>query len=230
MPDQQFSVIIPVLNESLRIENCIKNIRAVNPNAEIIISDGGSKDSTVEIGQAQNVTVCPSPPGRGTQCNAGARQAKGDILIFQHVDTQLPKAAFAFLRDKFADENVLAGTFRMRFDEKHWFLDICGFCTRYDSIFTRFGDQCIVVRKNFFEKLGGFPDWPLFEDVEFLRRARRKTRIWSFPLEVTTSARRFTKNGIFRQQLFNSFLLVRYLSGCDVQYLAERYRKFGKKS
>ena len=115
----------------------------------------------------------------------------------------------------------------MRFDLKHWFLNISGYLTRFDSILTRFGDQCIVVRKDFFNELGGFPDWPLFEDVEFLRRARKRTRIQSFPLEVVTSARRFKKNGIYRQQIFNGLLVLQYLLGADVKKLAEKYRNWG---
>ena len=81
---------------------------------------------------------------------------------------------------------------------------------------------------NFFNELGGFPDWPLFEDVEFLRRARKRTRSWSFPMEVITSARRFEKNGIDKQQIFNGLLVSQYLFGADVKKLAEKYRNCGR--
>jgi len=96
--------------------------------------------------------------------------------------------------------------------------------SRFDSVFTRFGDQGIVVRRPFYEQLGGFPPWPLFEDVEFLRRARRLTRGWSFPADVTTSARRFRRHGVLRQQLQNTRLLLRFLAGTSPERLAAEYR------
>jgi rSAM/selenodomain-associated transferase 2 len=224
-----FSVIIPVLNEERRIGACIENIRVLSPRAQIIVVDGLSRDKTAEIAQNLGVLVCSSDPGRGTQSNQGAKRAKGEILVFLHVDTKLPEGSFDFLKERFADPKLQIGTFRMRFDRDHWFLGLCGFMTQFDSVWTRFGDQCIVVRKSFFEEISGFPDWPLFEDVEFLRRARRKTSIGSFPLQVVTSARRFEKNGILRQQMFNGLLLMQFLTGADVGKLAERYRKLGTK-
>ena len=224
-----FSVIIPVLNEEKRIEACIENIRRLSPQAEIIVVDGLSRDKTAEIARDSGVLLCSSDPGRGIQNNQGAKRAKGEILVFLHVDTKLPERGFDFLEEQFFNPNLQIGTFRMRFDNDHWFLNLCGFLTRLDSVFTRFGDQCIVVRRSFFDEVGGFPDWPLFEDVEFLRRARKRTRIESFPLNVTTSARRFEKNGIFRQQMFNGLLLTQYLMGTDAHKLADRYRGFGAK-
>jgi hypothetical protein len=149
----------------------------------------------------------------------------GSILIFLHADTTLPHEAFVVLNNIFADPKVKIGTFRLRFDNDNWFLRVCGYLTRFDSILTRFGDQCIVVRRNFFDELGGFPEWPLFEDVDFLRRARRRTRIHSFPAEVLTSAHKFKKNGPIRQQIKNGSLILKYLAGVSPEKLAMEYRK-----
>lgn len=101
--------------------------------------------------------------------------------------------------------------------------------TRFDSIFTRFGDQGIVVRKEFFHAIGGFPDWPLLEDIHFLRLARKKTKIYSLPGKVTTSAQRFLKNGIVAQQIFNGYVILRYLLGQSPQELARKYQDFSRK-
>ena len=218
---------MPVLNEAERVRDSIMSIRSLDSNVEIIIVDGLSDDNTLERAKACGVSVYSSNPGRGVQCNVGAEHASGDVLIFQHIDSTLPQGALELIKQEFSRTDVQVGTFRMRFDLDHWFLNMSGYLTRFDSILTRFGDQCIVVRKDFFNELGRFPDWPLFEDVEFLRRARKKTRIWSFPLEVMTSARRFKKNGIYRQQIFNGLLVLQYFLGVDVKKLAEKYRNLG---
>ena len=129
------------------------------------------------------------------------------------------------LDEFFSDPKVLIGSFRLRFDDDHWFLRLSGYCTRFDSILTRFGDQGIVLRRNFFDELGGFPEWSLFEDVDFLRRARSKTKIHSFPAEVVTSARTFKLNGPIRQQVKNGILILKYLAGVPPEKLAKEYRK-----
>lgn len=129
------------------------------------------------------------------------------------------------LNDFFSNPKVMIGTFRLRFDSDNWFLKLCGYFTRFDSLLTRFGDQGIVVRRSLFDELGGFPEWPLFEDVDFLRKARRKTKIYSFPLEVLTSARKFKKNGPIRQQIKNGILILKYLAGVTPEKLAKEYRK-----
>src|SRR5262249_18424664 len=130
---------------------------------------------------------------------------------------------FSVLTRFFQDSSVKIGTFRLSFDHPNSWLRFYAFFTRFDSMFTRFGDQCIAVRKSFFEELGGFPDWPLFEDVHFLRTARKKTRIVSFPASVVPSARRFSRIGMIRTQLLNGWLVLQYLLGVSPQKLAAQY-------
>ena len=228
MRKPRFSIIIPVLNDAGRLDECLTCLRAFEGHAEIIVVDGGSGDDSAATGRHHGCIVCSSQRGRGIQCRVGAEQARGEILLFHHVDTLLPDGALSFLDNTFNRADVNIGTFRLRFDSTHWFLRLSGFCTRFDTVFTRFGDQCIVVRKSFLEALGGFPALPLLEDVELLRHARRRTPIHSFPLAVTTSARRFLQNGIFRQQLFNGLLIIRYLLGAPPQQLARDYEQFSR--
>ncbi|MBF0385467.1 MAG: TIGR04283 family arsenosugar biosynthesis glycosyltransferase [Candidatus Omnitrophica bacterium] len=223
MPD--YSVIIPALNEAGHIAACIKMVRAINSPVSIIVVDGGSRDQTALIAEQAGAQVIRCQPGRGFQCNCGAKIAEGGILIFLHADTYLPHNTFTMLNDLFSNPKVKIGTFRLRFDSDNWFLRICGYLTRFDTILSRFGDQCIVVRRSLFDELGGFPQWPLFEDVDFLRRARRKTKIHSFPAEVLTSARKFKQNGPIRQQIKNGILILKYLAGVSPEKLAKEYRK-----
>ena len=218
-----FSVIIPTFNEERSIVSCVERVRLLDPTAEIVIADGGSIDQTIQLATQQGVRVVTTAKGRGTQCNGGAACISGAILLFLHADTRLPSGAFALLRSFFQRDDVKIGTFRLSFDTDHWLLKSYAYFSRFDSVFTRFGDQCIVVRRDFFESLRGFQDWPLFEDIHFLRLARSETRVHSFPVAVRTSARRFLKNGIVRQQVRNCLLVIRYLLRSPVVRLAEQY-------
>ena len=218
-----FTVVIPTLNEADRLRACIQRVRHLNRAAQIIVADGGSTDDTIGIAKQENVTVCHSKAGRGTQCNAGAALASGKILLFLHADTLLPLNAFALLEEYFHNKEVQIGTFRLGFDVQQWLLKCYGLFTRFDSLFTRFGDTCIVVRSTFFNNIRGFPDWPLFEDVRLLQVARKETRVYSFPAQVTTSAAKFIRYGLIRQQLRNGVLMVRYLLGTPPATLALLY-------
>ncbi|MCI0442600.1 TIGR04283 family arsenosugar biosynthesis glycosyltransferase [bacterium] len=219
----KFSVIIPTLNEAKFIRTTIQHIRDLDESVEIIIADGESSDETVQLCQKAKVDVEFAKRGRGSQCNTGAAKASGDVLLFLHADTFLPENAFELMTNYFSDHNIQIGTFRLAFDSRNAMLRFyCSF-TKFDSMFTRFGDQCIVIRKSFFNEIGGFPDWPLFEDVHLLRLARRRTKIISFPSKVITSARRFVARGIIRTQILNGFLLLLYLFGVSPILLANWY-------
>jgi rSAM/selenodomain-associated transferase 2 len=218
----KFTVIIPTLNESKFIQPTIQRIQELNRSGQIIVADGESSDDTVELCHTE-VEIVFSKPGRGSQCNAGARKAAGDILLFLHADTLLPQNAFELIDQFFSNEEINVGTFRLSFDSKNPMLRFYCFFTKFDSMFTRFGDQCIVIRKSFFNEIGGFPDWPLFEDVHLLRIARHHTKILSLPSPVVTSARRFKHRGIFKTQLVNGFLILLYLFGVSPALLANWY-------
>jgi rSAM/selenodomain-associated transferase 2 len=225
----RYSVIIPTLNEARRIALTISSVYSILPSAEIIVADGGSSDKTVFEARRLCVRIVHSERSRGIQCNAGARDASWERLLFLHADTQLPPNALPILDHHFQDPGFQIGTFRLQFDHPHWLLRAYAAFTRFDSMFTRFGDQCIVVRKSFFDALGGFPDWPLFEDVQLLRSARRLTTIVSFPASVVTSARRFSRLGMLRAQWLNVRLFARYLLHTPPERLAELYRDSAEK-
>ena len=216
-------VIIPTLNEAAGLAATLSNVRQCLPGVAIVVVDGGSRDTTTNIASAAGVQVIHSTRGRGIQCQNGAEGATAELLLFLHADTLLPVDAAAILAAHFSRSEVKIGTFRLAFNAAGPFLRTCAWCSRFDSVFTRFGDQGIAIRSNFYRRLGGFPAWPLFEDVELLRQARRVTRIWSFPASVTTSARRFHERGPLRQQWLNAQLLCRFLGGAAPEQLAAEY-------
>ncbi len=217
------SVIVPALNEGARLGATLASIRGTLPGAEIIVAPADSSDGTAAVALSGGARLAPSGRGRGRQCQAGALAAGAGLLLFLHADTLLPADAGEVIGRHFARPEVRIATFRLAFDGAGPLLRFYAWWTRWDSVFTRFGDQGIVVRRDFHAELGGFPPWPLFEDVELLRRARRMTRVWSLPASVTTSARRFTRGGGVRQQLRNGWLLAQFLLGASPDRLATRY-------
>ena len=167
-------------------------VQELENKVEIIVCDGGSTDKSKEILKSNKVIFYSGEKGRGIQQNQGAKLASGNILIFLHADTFLPENAFEIIDSYFADPGVKLATFSMEFDVNNLLLKFYTKFTKFDSLFTNFGDQVIIIRKQFFEKLGMFPDQKIMEDVELLRKARKITKIHRLPASVITSSRRFS--------------------------------------
>ncbi|MFB3056694.1 MAG: glycosyl transferase family 2, partial [Ignavibacteriaceae bacterium] len=144
-------------------------------------------------------------------------------LIFLHADTFLPLNAFGLINEYLVVRKVKIATFKMKFDKESLLMDIYSWFTKFDSIFTTFGDQVIVIRRDFFNELNGFPNLTLFEDVELCMKARSKTKIYKLPAFVTTSARRFELRGILKNQLLNGLYIIQYLVGIDPNNIYKKY-------
>jgi rSAM/selenodomain-associated transferase 2 len=197
----RLSVVIPALNEAANLTRLLPALARDCPGAEIIVVDGGSRDETAAVVARQpGARLVMSERGRARQMNAGARQAIGDVLLFLHADTWLPADAGAALDRALAEPGVVAGRFDVRFDNPRpvlrmvaWFMNTrsraSGICT---------GDQAIFVRRADFEAVGGYPDIPLMEDIELSRRLKRRGRLAALRLRVTTSARKWEREGPLR--------------------------------
>ncbi|NTV99813.1 MAG: glycosyltransferase family 2 protein [Oscillochloris sp.] len=218
-----FSVIIPALNEEAGISTCVTAVHEIDSCVEVIVADGGSNDRTAALAEAAGALVVHAPRGRGPQCNAGAARASGEVLIFLHADTMLPTATFDILRTILADPDVEIAKFRLSFDTHNWLLDLAARMMWMDSLLTSYGDQGIVIRRSFFIELGGFPGWPLFEDVRLFELARVYTQVYVIPAEVVTSARRFLANGVLPQLLHDMWLWFQYVCGVSPYQIARSY-------
>ena len=219
----KYSVIIPTLNEEKYLPPVLEHLKKFDEDLEIIIADGGSEDTTVKIAERFNVKVCRSEKGKGIQLNNGAGCAKGAVLIFLHADTFLPVNAFSLINEYLLVRKVNIAAFKMKFDKESLLMDIYSWFTNFDSIFTTFGDQVIVIRRGFFNELNGFPKLTIFEDVELLRKARKKTKVYKLPSYVTTSARRFELRGTLKNQLLNGLYILQYLAGKDPDNIYKKY-------
>ena len=220
------SVVVPTrrLGTALR-ERCARTAACL-PGAQIILcepDDLGPLEAQPQLPAGWRLVRAPR--GRGTQCNAGARVAAGELLMFLHDDTDLPRDAGVVLAAAFRDPGIGMACFRLAFDQRHWLLGAYAWGSRFESRLTTFGDQAMTIRRELFEAVGGFPAWPLFEDVELARRVRRCSRIAKLPSAVTTSASRFLANGPARQQLANGLLLARFLLGAPPARLAAVYER-----
>ena len=222
----RLSVIIPTLNEESTLGPCVGAVRAVLPQSEIVVADGGSQDGTLAVARSlTGVKALLAPRGRGPQMNAGAAAATGDVFLFLHADTRLPTDAGTLVRSALVDPGVVGGSFFLGFDSGHPLLRLSTLASRLNRSWTTYGDQGLFFRREVFEKLGGFAPLPLFEDVDFQSRVRRVGQCVKIPKPVTSSARRFLRVGIARQKLINATLVAAYYLGASPHWLARWYER-----
>ncbi len=218
----RWSVVIPALNEEARITRAVQSAQRAGAD-EIVVVDGGSTDDTVRAAHDAGARVLTCGAGRARQMNQGATHTTGDALLFLHADTYLcPDALSAAAAALSA--GAAGGAFRLSFDEPTPVLRAYALATHVPWHRLAFGDRAHFCTRAAFEQAGGFPDIATFEDLELVRRLRRIGRFAFVPLAVTTSARRFHRNGTLGQQARNVALWIRYLCGADPNRLAASYR------
>ena len=223
------SVIIPVLNEECGINHVIDHVRSLKGGAgvEIVVVDGDPSGSTIKAVGRGGIITSIAPKGRGSQMNRGSAIASGDILLFLHADTLLPESAFPLVRETMLTGKYAAGCFDLglRTDRR-----IFRVTERYVAFRTRltripFGDQAIFIGKDLFERLGGYRDIPVMEDVDLMLRIRRRGEgIRIIPEKVMTSARRWEEDGLILGTFRNWMLQLLYCCGVSPSRLARFYR------
>jgi rSAM/selenodomain-associated transferase 2 len=220
------SVIIPVLNEEEHIAGCIKALKDEVFDCEIIITDGGSTDRTAEVAASfQGVKVICTEKGRGNQMNTGAASASGEILLFLHADTILEKGWAAEILSLFENDAVSAGAFTFSIQSQEWKYRLieawvklrCTLCS------LPYGDQAIFVGKSAFDKIGGYKNIPLMEDVDLIIRLKKLGPINILDKKAVTSERRWKKKGLIRTMAMNQLIMLLYIFGVDPFRLARIY-------
>jgi rSAM/selenodomain-associated transferase 2 len=218
------SIIVPTLNEERVLGPTLE--RARQPGVrEIIVVDGGSTDATRAIAAPLADVVVSARCGRAAQMNGGAEQAIGDILLFLHADTLVPDGFAAAVIAACARPRVIGGRFDVNLEPSSLLIRLTGELMNRRSRLTRIatGDQAIFIRRDVFARLGGYADIPLMEDIDLTRRMKRAGRIACLRERVTTSARRWQKNGIVRTILTMWMLRVLYFFGASPARLRRLY-------
>jgi rSAM/selenodomain-associated transferase 2 len=222
------SIIIPTYNEADQIASTIGRLKDITADGdvEIIVSDGGSTDQTMQLANDSGATVLLSKKkGRAAQMNAGAAIANGDMFYFLHADT-LPPEDFLTEIIKAVAQGYDAGCFMLAFDHPHWFLKANCWFTRFDVNTLRFGDQSLFVTKVAFEKAVGFCEQHIvLEDQELIKRLRKTVRFKVIKKAVTTSARKYLENGVYKTQGIFFFIYFLYRMGVSQQKLVDTYKK-----
>ncbi len=220
------SAVIPTYNEAAVIEQTIRQFDDLAGNWEILIADSGSGDRTVALASQFDTVVVDAPEGRGLGMNAGAKVATGDILLFLHADTLLPEDAHSLIVNALADPRTSATAFQLRMDRPELRFRLLSTVSKIRFYIQRtfFGDQAIAVRRADFERLGGYREPFLMEDVDLSKRLRRTGRLKMLPAEVTTSARRFERYGVFRTLTMMTVFQLLYAVGVSASALAFSYK------
>ncbi|MDD1413239.1 TIGR04283 family arsenosugar biosynthesis glycosyltransferase [Dolichospermum sp. ST_con] len=218
------SIIIPTLNEAGNIKETIISSQFSN-NVEIIVVDGGSQDETLFIAKSLNVKVIISPAGRANQMNAGAMAASGEILLFLHADTRLPTNFEEMMRTTLAKPGIVAGAFALRINAPNLGLRLVEFGVKWRSHLWQmpYGDQGIFLTKDVFQQVGNFPQMPIMEDFELIRKLKTMGKIYLLQTPVITSPRRWLKKGIIQTTILNQIIVIAYLLGVSPQQIRNWY-------
>ena len=217
------SIVIPVLNEADCLERTLDGIYA-NPwlceHAEVIVSDGGSDDGSLDIAARYPCGIVSGGVGRAPQMNAASERAQGAYLLFLHADSHLPEELEAF-----ADGDAEWGFFRLRLSGASRAFRVIETAINLRSRLTRIagGDQGLFFERHFFVSLGGFPCIPLMEDIAICKLARRRASPHIVDARITSSSRRWQRQGIVRTVLLMWCLRFAYWLGADPNRLHRIY-------
>ena len=228
VPDSRLriSVVIPSWRDTENLRALLPALTAQERVAEIIVVDASGDDQAEQIALATGATfITCSTPNRGEQMNLGAAASGGDVIVFQHCDTCLDDGHLEAIQNALSDPRIVGGAFFRKFDGRHprlmWLESFSRFLTRHGG--TLYGDQSIFVRREVFEKLGGFAKIPLMEDVEFSGRLRAAGKIAVLDPPIASSARRHLRKGAWRTTIQNGLFIVLYNLGVSPHRLHRWY-------
>jgi rSAM/selenodomain-associated transferase 2 len=220
----RISVIVPTLNEEQNLSGVLDSVRAGGAY-EVIVVDGGSSDGTVDLAESSGATVIRTRAGRGHQMNVGAAAAGGEVLLFLHGDTQLPEGFAACVRRVLQVPGTAAGVFSFAVSPPFRGSRLLQRLVNWRSrrLEMPYGDQALFTRAHVFAEMGGFPNLPIMEDLEFVRRLKRLGKIRTASAQVATSSRRWTNLGVWRTTLVNQLCIAAYYLKIPPSVIARLY-------
>jgi rSAM/selenodomain-associated transferase 2 len=223
----KLSVIVPVFNEAPLIQPFLRHLRERAPSAEIIVAECGSTDGTADLASGFCDQLVLSKCNRAIQMNTGAGVARGDILWFVHVDAEIPWGCLNEIERIMDDPNVAGGFFRIRLPRAFIIYRLTDSFAHYAGLLLRMrcGDHGMFCRRTAFLDIGGFPEVPLMEDVEFFRRLRRHGQVRYSRKRILASPRRYETIGRARLTLAYGFIATLYIFGIPLSKLASIYER-----
>jgi len=222
----KLSIIIPVLNEAPVIPRTLQSLQPLREAGhEVIVVDGGSRDDTVAVANPYADKIIQGPRGRSRQMNSGAKLASGEILLFLHADTILPDHADQLITEGINSQGKSWGRFNVRLSGKHPLLRAIEFLMNWRSRLSCIatGDQAIFVKRKLFEKIGGYPEIDLMEDIALCKLLKKYGQPLCLGECVTTSSRRWEEKGLVRTILLMWFLRLAYFYKADPKQLSKLY-------
>ena len=223
------SIVIPILNEEETIGKLLQQlIENSSPQniSEIIVVDGGSTDNSEGlVRQFKRVQFLKSDKGRAIQMNLGAKHAKGRILYFLHADSFPPKHFDQHIGNE-VKKGHLAGCFKMKFDSNHWWLKLASWLTQFRWRACRGGDQSQFITKDLFKSIGGYDErFVVYEDHDLINKLYALKQFVVIQDWISTSARRYKTNGIWKLQYHFWMIYVKKWFGASSDELLAYYNK-----
>jgi rSAM/selenodomain-associated transferase 2 len=225
----EFSIIVPVFHEGENIRDVIEclNRLDIDKKSEVIVVDGAQEKDTLGAIDGNHVMKISCERGRAKQMNAGAFAARGEVLIFLHADTELPVQALEKIHALMERSEYVGGAFDLGIKSNQFIFRIIEKLASWRSRLNRipYGDQAIFIRREYFNRMGGYKEIPIMEDAELMRRIKKSgNQIWIFPERAMTSPRRWEKEGVVYCTLRNWTLQVLYFLGVSPDRLARYYK------
>lgn len=219
------SVIIPTLNEGKNIGPLLRYLKELDDNLELIVSDCGSHDNTIEEAESYAKTIRASK-GRGAQMNAGAKIASGDVLWFLHADCYPHPESISTIKKALVDPQIVGGAFEYSLDDPRLYFRVIEFLSNRKNhlLHLFYGDMGIFVRRNMFFNMGGYAEIPLMEDMDFCKRLKKEGNIVILPKRIPTSTQRWAEEGIVKNIVRNWLLQIAWTCGVSPETLSKFYQ------
>jgi rSAM/selenodomain-associated transferase 2 len=219
------SIIVPTLNEAKGLTETLTQIQQLFPY-ELVISDGGSHDGTLEIAQEFTEHVVKGSTGRALQMNAGARVANGDIFLFLHADSCIEPASYKKMLHSLGSSEKIGGAFSLYIDSDKWSLRLI---TRLANLRSKYfgmayGDQAFFVKNSTFQQMNGFAELPICEDIDFFKRLRKLGPVILLKEKALTSSRRWLEEGVWFTTIRNILIAILFILGFPPRVLTKWYQ------